>query len=349
MAAVPIIGAVLGGLAGSQPDNAHQGGFDRSGINLKDASEFEKQLTADQKKQYDSLGSLVSAGPGRSDVFASTEASRSLAGMLQEYAKTGGLPGQQDYDVARGIAAQQFDPQRTALNQQFEQDTIGANRQAALMGRSLNDPILRNKLLQNKNNQFAMLNSQQNAAATNFALQQPMQRLGFAAQLADVRGSLASQAMSNRQTLLSLGNTLQQQERNFRLQTSDQWSSMNHTSQSGGGLKGGIEGAFAGAGAAMSMANGMGGMSAMGGGGAAAGGGSGVFGGSLGGGGSPGFGFSSMINSTPRMGSFQAPMAMPAPAMSPYGPYASGYQMPTQQPFIQPPQGGYLSGGGSYR
>ncbi len=307
---------------------------------LKDASTYEKQLQTGESTRYNQLNSLVDAGPGTSDVMAGTQASRSLADMLAQYSKTGGLPGAEDYNTGRSIAAQQFDPQRTALDQQFTQDTTAANRQAALMGRSINDPILRNKLLQNKNNQLAMLNSQQNAAATNFALSQPMQRLGFASQLADVRGNLASQAMSNRQTLLSLGNTLKQQERDFRLNTSTRFGVGNSSSQSGGGLLGGLGALASVTGSMMSLAGGMGGMGGMGG---AAGG--------LGGGAMTA---KAMPQAMPSIGSSYsyaqpAQVAPPPPPISPFLQPNSSYGGPGYgsgaQSYIQPSPGGFLAGG----
>lgn len=289
--------------AGSEGQKSSSQYTSESGVRLREASDFEKQLAQADQDQYNKMNSLVESGPGGQDVARGTQSARGLADMLAEYAKTGGLPGEADYAAGRSIAANQFDPQRTALNQQFEQDTISANREAARLGRSVNDPILRNKLLQQKNNQFAMLESQQNAAATGFALNQPMQRLSYQSQLADVTGNLASQALNNRQTLLSLGNTLKQQERQFRLSTGVQWTSGEQKNQSGGGVLGGL-GAIAGVtGSLISIGGGLKGL-----------GGGGGMGGM--GGGMPGVGQQAAPAAAPMMG----PMPSAAPMAQPYQP-----------------------------
>jgi len=101
------------------------------------------------------------------------------------------------------------------------------------------------------------LAAQQTAGA--FGVQQ--RQLGLSQQIANVRQGLASQALANRQTLLNLGNTIQQQGRNFRL------GSASSTQTSGGGLQGFLTGAFGGASAGLNLATGF---SSLSGGGASA-------------------------------------------------------------------------------
>jgi hypothetical protein len=258
--------AIIGGIAGSQKSRTSGESYNESGINLAEESALEKKATAGLGQDYDSLKGMVETGPGQGDVIDSTRSTREYASMLEEARKTGGMPGEQDWQQGRQLASQQFDPQRTALNQQFDDQTVEASRLAAKLGRSPNDPIIQNKLRQERMRQMSMLSSQENASAGQFAMNQPLQRLNFAAQLADTRGNLASQALSNRQALLSMGHTLQQSERNWRLQTGTRWQSGKYSQESGGGIKGAIEGAIGGAGAGMNL---MAGFSGFGAGGAA--------------------------------------------------------------------------------
>jgi hypothetical protein len=87
-----------------------------------------------------------------------------------------------------------------------------------------------------------------------------MQRLGFAQDRANVLGGLATQAMSNRQTLASMGQSIQQADQTWRLNTGTKWGTQN--TESGGGAKGAISGGIAAGGAAMGLMGGMGSFSA---------------------------------------------------------------------------------------
>lgn len=248
-------GAIIGAgmIAGSQKSKSSGESSNEAGISLAEESSLEKKSTAGLERDYDSLSGMISQGPGSREVQESLRSTRDYASMLEEARSTGGMPGQQDWAQGRSLASQQFDPQRTALNQQFEDQTTEASRLAAKLGRSPNDPIIQNKLRQERMRQMSMLGSQENAAAAGYAMNQPLQRLNFAAQLADTRGNLASQAMSNRQALLSMGQSLQSSERNFRIQTGTRWQNGKWSQESGGGLKGAIEGGLGAAGTAMGM------------------------------------------------------------------------------------------------
>jgi hypothetical protein len=112
-----------------------------------------------------------------------------------------------------------FGARRTALGQSFEDQLMQSNRQAALMGRAQNDPILKAKLAQEQIRQQAMLDAEQGGLATQLAMQLPGQRLGFAQQRSQILGGLATQAMANRQALAALGSGIMNSERGFRLDT----------------------------------------------------------------------------------------------------------------------------------
>ncbi len=198
------------------------------------------------ESQYKELASLVGQGPGSQDVTASLDASRSLAAMLGDYSKTGGLPGAGDISTANQFTNDIFAAQQTAMDQAFTLQNQDAARQAALSGRGSNDPILRSRLFEQQQNQQSLLNSQKTGFSAQFAQNLPMQRLGFASNQADVLSGLASQALNNRTALFGLGQSALGNERNWRYTIS------NKTGQntSGGGLGGAITGALGGAGAA---------------------------------------------------------------------------------------------------
>jgi hypothetical protein len=247
-------GALIGGIAGSQKDKSSSSS--RSGIDMIPESELEKyggQLTNDNLK---ALEGMVNAGPGLDSIGASNRATEDLASMLGDFAKSGGAPSQQDWLNANEFAKNQFKPQEVGLNQLFEQEQMRANQMAAQMGRPVNDPYIQAQLAKQRMQSYDMLNAQKGAFIGQDARGSAMQRLGFTSQLADVRGSLASQAMANRQALLSLGQGVQSSERNWRLGTGTRWG--NQETESGGGLKGTLTGGLAGAGMMMGGMAGMG-------------------------------------------------------------------------------------------
>lgn len=269
MAVAAGLGGILGGVAGAQKDVVEQ--KSSSGIDLGRMSGRERTANQGVSSDYDFLRALVGAGPGGADVTASLGASRDLASMLEAFKREGGAdPTANDISRSDSLADMLFKSQRVQMEQAFGDQTTQANRQAALMGRNVNDPILKAKLAQEQTRQSAMLGAQQGSWATQYAMQQPMQRLGFAEQLASVRGGLASQAMANRQALMAAGQGIQQNERNWRLAKAERWNTGEQSS--GGGIKGAITGGLAGMSTGMSMMSGMGGMGAMGAGGGFGGG-----------------------------------------------------------------------------
>lgn len=236
---LPILGA-LGGLFGG-------GGKSTSiGLDLSDPSALENLLsgTGGQpgalQSQFQSLSDLVASGPGREDIQAGVESQRGLAALLAEMQETGGLPQQEDIQSGEAIARRLFGGQRTALEQQFEQQSIQASRQAAIAGRGGADPILQAKLAQEQSRQAALLEAQQGSAAQQLALSLPGQRLGFAGQRADVLTGLGQRALQNRLTLTQLGQSLLGQEREFRVRTATK------NIQEGGGLGQALSGAISG-------------------------------------------------------------------------------------------------------
>lgn len=259
-----MIGAIIGGIGGAQKDIVDTS--NESGIRLAPETELEKyggQLTSDSLK---SLEQMTNAGPGQAAIGQANSQYESLASMLGEYSKSGGAPQAQDWAQAQEFAKSQFAPQQMQIDQSFDEEQMRAKQLAAQLGRSVNDPYIQAQLSKSKMQMQNMLGAQQGAFMGQEARNNSMARLGFTSQLADVRGSLASQAMSNRQALLSLGQGVQGAERNWRYQTGTQWGTGQQSS--GGGLGGAMAGGLAGAGMSAGLMGsfmGMGGGGSMGG------------------------------------------------------------------------------------
>ncbi len=238
-------GALLGAIMGGQKSNTEQ----TYRKELAPESEYEKQAGKVVGDSLTDFQGLIGRGPGAANIDRSNQANSLLSQLLGSYAQGGYLPTQADRDQAQQFTQQMFAPQQTMLDQGFQDASLHANRQAARMGRSGNDPILMNKLLQEKTRQSQHLGAQMTQFFAQQAQQMPMQRLGFTQQLAGFESGLASQAMANRQALFSMGSQLRGQEQNFRNGTATTIAS----SSSGGGAGGAMMGALMGAGAGAKM------------------------------------------------------------------------------------------------
>ena len=241
-------GALLGGIAGAQRQNTTQS----YATQLAPESDLEKQGGQVAGQGLTQFGNLINMGPGQQDISAGLSSSRSLADMLAQFSQGGFIPNQQQMTSANDMARAMYAPQQTALNQRFQDQSTMFNRRAAAMGRSPNDPVLLNKLLQEQTRQQQSLDSEMGAYGMQQAWQLPQQQLQFAQQLAQVNNGLASQAMANRQALVSMGAQLRQQEQSFRAGT----ASREMTTGSGGGWSDILGGALGG----MGMGAKMGGM-----------------------------------------------------------------------------------------
>jgi hypothetical protein len=236
-----IAGGALGALAGGLGKKSSQ----TSQVHLAPESQLEKDSGAMLQSSLGQLQGLVGAGPGQGDVEAGLSAQRGLASLLQQFSQGGFLPGQQDFQQAQQFTNSVFAPQQQQMSQQFADEDLELQRLAARTGRNVNDPVLRNKLAQTRGNLQSQLGAQQTSFMSQFAQQMPQQRLGYAQQFAQVQGGLASQAMANRQALLSMGSGIRQQEQQFRLGS----ASRTLSGSEGGGLGGAIAGGMAGFGA----------------------------------------------------------------------------------------------------
>jgi hypothetical protein len=284
-------GAILGGVgaltsaaggiasavgAASRPDlkfdMGQESAFEREGANAA-ASGFQGYQRA--------LGNEFAAGQSAQMDFAS---------MLRQYSQDGAIPTGQDIARSQQFARTQFDPQRVAMQQAFEMQVQQANRQAAVSGRGVNDPVLRAKLAQEQMRQGQQLEAQQGAFASQFAMQQPLQRLGFMGQAADTLSQRGTMALNAQMGQVGMGLQAQQQGFGQRFNTAQARYMEQANIRSEGEKIGGVLGAVGGGISAVgSIAGAAGGMPGMGGGGGIGGGNCGkMFGagfGTLGGGG----------------------------------------------------------------
>lgn len=234
------IGAGLGAIAGG----AGSPSSSSSRVDTMPASGLENSAGQIQTKLLRDYNDLVSKGASSGDVSKALGSQRDLASMLQQYSQTGGIPNQAEMSKNLDAAKLAYSGQQVAINQSLEQSRQAYARQAAISGRSATDPVFMGMLGQERQRAQERLGAQESQFAA-FGL--PQQRLGYASQLADVRNNLASQAMSNRQALMGLGNQVVSQERNWRMGSAGRTTEGSQ----GGGLGGALSGAIGGFGAAM--------------------------------------------------------------------------------------------------
>lgn len=254
-----VLGGVVGGIAGGQGDKTHSNTNTDYAQNLnlqsfdqlnKGQSGLEANAYNTQLSSFSDLSQLIGMGPGSSAVQSNNQYqdqySGQLAQMLQRLNSPTAANVQQNYAQAQQV----FAPQQVALNQQFTQANVDSNRLAARLGRAGNDPILRNKLMQEQTRQQTMLNAQQGSYAAQLPQQQAQNLLQVGGALSNLRQGLATQALTNRQTLLGIGGQLTAAERQYRIQTAQKTGSQtsNTNNKSGGGLGDMISGVLGGVG-----------------------------------------------------------------------------------------------------
>lgn len=270
--ALPLIAAaaaVVGGIAGGQKDSVtnYQEGGQTSNVNLIDFTRLQQGQSGLEANAYDEQGTTFSdlsrlinqLGPGGADIAANGKYQNQFMGQLQDMLQKMNNPTAADSAANFGKAKNVFAPQQVALNQQFEQANTDSNRLAARLGRAGNDPILRNKLMQEKTRQQTMLDAQTGSYAQQLPQQEANNLLTIGGQISNLRQGLATQALTNRQTLLGMGNQLTNSERQYRLNTAQRASTdySHGENLSGGGFKGAVTGAVSTAGSVMSMGGGM--------------------------------------------------------------------------------------------
>lgn len=185
-----------------------------------------------------------------------SQASLDFANLLGDYSRGGFMPGEQDISQANDLASRLFQARRVAQTQAFSDQLTQANRQAALSGRGMNDPILRAKLAQEQTRQGELLNAEQGSFSAQFAQSLPFQRAQFAGQRADVLNQRGQQALGNQLQLAQLGSGLQQQLWGQRYQqAAGQMQAQAGSSSFGERLGSALNAGISGVGAGMSLAN----------------------------------------------------------------------------------------------
>jgi hypothetical protein len=249
------VGGILGAVSGNDPTKQRTNSD--SGIHLAAESSQGTNYRNSTAGAFNDLKRLLTQTSASDAISGSDAANNDLAKLLQQFAQGGYNPSQDTINQQYGFAQQLYAPQQTALQQAFSDQSVQANRQAAMMGRAGNDPILQAKLATEQSRQQNVLNSQIGATGMQNAMLDPEKRLGFQQQLATLRGGLATSALQNRQMLLNLGSQLSATEQNFRLARSSQYGT--NTSVTPGSAGRVINGFLAGAGGGASAGSKFGG------------------------------------------------------------------------------------------
>lgn len=211
------MGVALGALAGgsSSPDSTQAGFlpeevpfFRRDFISSMNAQALNSQRDAEEeRKRLTAFLDRTNSGERMDRLeYEQRHSENELGDYLNRLKQTGGVPEAEDYRFATEASQNIFAPQTQALQQSFNDQSTDMNRLAARLGRSVDDPILQAKLRTGFMNQQMQLGSQMTSLRQQLAMRQPERRLGFFGQAADFRRGLASQAMSNRQAIMALGN-----------------------------------------------------------------------------------------------------------------------------------------------
>lgn len=223
----------MGAMAGREQDKVTQG--TEVGAQTGLGADLDRMLRGMLPQLQD-----ISSVYGVKDVKASRKANLDLAEMLKRMANGEFLPSGQDFLTARAQSQDLLAGQRMGMQNAFQNQMVQANRNAASMGRSTNDPILQAQL---RNSQMQMQNEllgQETALTREIASSLPMQRLQYTSQRAGVLGDMADQASNLRMSLMGMGTNLQNLNNQMRIAGS------TTTNLSGGGMKGMLTGGAAG-------------------------------------------------------------------------------------------------------
>ena len=250
-----IAGGVMGGMIGGSPNGESSQQSQVQDLNLRDInalnvgrSNLEASATSASEGLFSSLNQLTAAGPGMSDVQAGLSAQQGYGNVLQQQLSQGGLPSQAQIGAGQQYAQSIFAPQQVMLQQQFNQERVNQQRLAARLGRRTNDPVLANKMAFSQGQLQQQLQAQQGAFASQTAMSLPEKQAAMAERLAQVRGGLATQALQNRTSLLTMGQQLAASERQYRIATARHKATSSKKGSSGGGEGGMLSGVMGGIG-----------------------------------------------------------------------------------------------------
>lgn len=142
---------------------------------------------------------------------------QSLADLYGKYMATGGMPTGQDISAGQSYATSMTRQQAVDIDQAYQEQLQQARQQAALSGRSMNDPILMARLGRERSQSLERLGAQRQGIAAQFAESLQGKRLGYAegqasslANIFNVQNTLRQQELQNALTLGSTGMSGQQ-------------------------------------------------------------------------------------------------------------------------------------------
>ena len=183
-----------------------------SGIRVAPETALEQFANPMLQRQLQGFEGLVNAGPGNAQMQAGVTGMEDYAKMLGNFSSPQGLfaAQQQGIDQYSKLGDMIFGGQ---MRQQQQE----AQRLAGRLGRPTNDPILQAKLAQQRSDTVGAFAAQQSMAL-------PGQLAQFGGQRAEVLQGLASQAMANRLALLGMGSQLREQDRGYRINTGERYS-----------------------------------------------------------------------------------------------------------------------------
>lgn len=192
-------------------------------VNMPGAGQAEQQLFQQLMQR---TGTVPSAPNLNTQLFQqSLGAGQNVANQFLGFEAGSVLPTQQQQGFAQQTAQSIFAPQRQQLKQQFRQQTTEANRLAARLGRSVNDPILQSRLRTAQTQQQGQLGAQQTAFAGQLAMELPqrelsrqLQQLQTRASGAQLLGGLAGQQQQVMLKQFGLTQAKESQEYNRKLQ-----------------------------------------------------------------------------------------------------------------------------------
>jgi hypothetical protein len=186
-----------------------------SGIRVAPETALEQQANPMLGRQLTGMENMVNAGPGAQQMTNATQGTQQYADLLGQLGQGQGLMQAQQAGI-EGYSALGNQLYGGLMRQQ----TAQAQQMAARQGRGMNDLMLQNKLGQQRNDLVGSFAVQQ-------SMQAPMQQAQMMGQRSDALQGLASQAMQNRQNLLSMGSTLREQDRSYRINTGERYNTQS--------------------------------------------------------------------------------------------------------------------------
>lgn len=215
-----------------------------------------KRTGGEMESLYGQYKEKIGTGPDLTSYNQAKGAGQDLASLLEEYAKTGGLPQEADVTAAGGLAKNLFSARRTALEQDLADQYTQAQQEFGRRGMMTNDPVAIAKMRTGFMKQRDLMSAEQMAEQTRIAMGIPASKAQYAASryatLGDIAGediALYNQGVANMQNLLGVGSGLLDQERNWRYNVAPKTNTQ--ATLGGGGFMGGLANSLAVGGKAM--------------------------------------------------------------------------------------------------